>query len=117
VEICIDLVSIIREVEVKKLLMVLASIFFFGVTTLTLAQTNAKNPNAHAVHKHLRQQMKQIQTDLKAGRITEAQAKAKRDQLRAVHQQAVDLKRQNGGTDLTENQKAQLNNSMDKAAN
>jgi hypothetical protein len=103
----------------KKVTMVL--ILFIGSMNFALAQTNVsaniKNPNAHAFHKHLRQQMKQIQADLKAGKITEAQAKAKRDQLRAVHQQAVDLKRQNGGTDLTENQKTQLNNSMDKAVN
>jgi hypothetical protein len=86
-------------------------------SALTNVSTNTKNPNAHAVHKHLRQQMKQIQVDLKTGKITEAQAKAKRDQLRTVHQQAVDLKRQNGGNDLTENQKTQLNSSMDKTAN
>jgi hypothetical protein len=102
---------------VKKLQVIAVSILFMGTMNLALAQTNTKNPNAHVVHKHLRQQMKQIQADLKTGKITEAQAKAKRDQLRTVHQQAVDLKHQNGGNDLTENQKTRLNSSMDKAVN
>ena len=105
----------------KNLLVFSILIYFMVGARIGSAQTNTptntKNPNAHAVHKHLRQQMKQIQADLKAGRITEAQAKAKREQLRAVHQQAVDLKRQNGGTDLTENQKRDLNSSMDKTVN
>ena len=102
----------------KKLMIGLVLTIFVGVTGLALSQSttppNTKNPNAHALHKKLRQQMKQIQADLKSGKITEAQAKTQRENLMAVHQQEMMLKKQNGSHELTDSQAKQLNSSLDK---
>jgi Flp pilus assembly protein TadB len=68
----------------------------------------AKNPNSHEVQKQLRQRIKQTQMDLKAGKITKAQAKTRRDNLNSVHRQASKFRRQNAGKDLTDAQRDQL---------
>lgn len=110
----------------KKLILSLMAILFLGVTGLATAQTgpaktpravthsNAKNPNAHALHKRVKQQMRQIQVDLKAGKITQAQAKAKRDNLMALHKQIREMRNLNGGRDLSDDQAKQFNASLDK---
>lgn len=87
-------------------------VLFVGAAGLGLAQTNTKNTNAHEVHKKLRDQIRQIQKDLKAGKITEAEAKTRRENLRSVHQQEVQFRHQNGGKDLTAAQSNQLKASL-----
>ena len=101
----------------KRLLGLVILILFAGATGLGLAQTNTKNPNAHEVHKKLRDQIRQIQKDLKAGKITEAEAKSRRENLRSVHQQEVQFRHQNGGKDLTAAQSNQLKASLGSSSN
>src|SRR5579872_3504782 len=100
----------------KHLFSVAVLILFVGATSLSQAQsstqTNTKNPNAHEVHKNLRKQMRQIQQDLKSGKITESEAKTRRENLRSVHQQEKQFRQQNGGKDLTTSQSNQLKASL-----
>jgi hypothetical protein len=102
----------------KKLLMRLVLILFLGATNLVLAQStspsNTKNPKAHALHKRLRQKMRQVQADLKSGKITQTQANSKRENLMAVHQEEMQLKKQNGSHELTDDQAQHLNSELDK---
>ena len=107
-----------REDSMRKLMIGMAMIFLIGATGLAFAQANAahnaKNPNAHALHKRFRLQERQIAKDLKSGKITQAQANAKRDNLRAVHEKEVKFKHQNGSHELTDDQAKKLNAEMDK---
>ena len=101
-----------KENKMKNLISFLALILFVVMTSLASAQTNTKNPNAHEVHKNLRKQMRQIQQDLKSGKITESEAKARREKIRSVHQQDKQFRHQNGGKDLTAAQSNQLKSSL-----
>jgi hypothetical protein len=102
----------------KRFLILAVSILFLGITNLVLAQSNTspntKNPNAHEVHKKLRDQIRQIQQDLKSGKITESEAKTRRENLRSVHEEEKQFRHQNGGKDLTASQANQLKASLDK---
>ncbi len=60
----------------------------------------------------LRQQNIQIQKEVKAGKLTKAQAKTLKAQVDAIHkQESVDLKANNSKT-LTDTQVAQLNDQL-----
>lgn len=77
----------------------------------------ALNSNLHSVNIRLRQQMRQIQRDLKAGKITKDQAKAAWEKLRSVRRQELEYFRQNGQKEITADQKGQLSSVLDRNGN
>jgi hypothetical protein len=67
-----------------------------------------RNPNLKGVDKHLAQHMQKVHADLKAGRITKAQANAERDKVKAAHKQGLGFYKANGKKDLTDSQAMQV---------
>ncbi len=70
--------------------------------------------NMHGVNLQLRAQMRQIQKNLKAGKITKAQAQAARENLRNVRKQELEFLRQGNQKDITTDQKSQLQGLLDQ---
>ncbi len=68
----------------------------------------------HGVNLQLRAQMRQIQKNLKAGKITKAQAQAARENLRNVRKQELEFLRQGNQKDITTDQKSQLQGLLDQ---
>ena len=66
------------------------------------------------VDQMIRQQKKQIKTDWKSGKLTQDQARAQMENLKAIRKQELGYLRQNGHKDLTNDQKAQLTLKMNK---
>lgn len=64
--------------------------------------------NMHAFQMEVRLQMRQIQKDLKTGKITTSQSKAAMLNLRDVRLQELDFFKQNGNREITPEQKTQL---------
>ncbi len=62
-----------------------------------------------SVNAQVRAQMRQIQKDLKTGKITKEQAKAAWENLKAIRQQEKEFFHQNGQKEITADQKNQLN--------
>jgi len=75
----------------------------------------APNTNMHGLNMKLRQQMRQVRIDLKAGKLTKEQAKAAFEKLKAVRMQENQYFRQNGQKDITADQKSQLEQMLDQA--
>jgi len=112
----------------KRLLMFAASIYFAGTgwvwaqsNPLTSGkpahgvqtQGNTANPsgtssNMHGFQMEVRLQMRQIQKDLKTGKITSSQSKAAMLNLKNVRLQELDYFKQNGNREISSAQKAQL---------
>lgn len=78
----------------------------------TVVTSGAKNP-IHYLSTRARQQMIQIQKDVKAGKLTAAQAKALQGQIQTVRQQEMADLKQNGNHQLTDTQFAQLTGQFD----
>lgn len=74
----------------------------------------AQNSNLHSLNLRLRRQMRQIQKDLRAGKITKIQAKAAWEKLKTVRRQELDYFRRNGQKEITADQKNQLNTTLDE---
>jgi hypothetical protein len=74
----------------------------------------AQSANLHSVDQMIRQQKKQIKTDWKSGKLTQDQARAQMENLKAIRKQELGYLRQNGHKDLTNDQKAQLTLKMNK---
>ncbi len=70
----------------------------------------------HAVNLVIRQQMRQIPKDLKAGKITKAQAQADWENLRNIRKQELEYFKQNGQKEITANQKSQITASLNQNA-
>ncbi len=70
------------------------------------------NSNIHSVNIVLRQQMRQIPKDLKAGKITKAQAQAAWENLKNVRRQELEFFKQNGQKEITPEQKTQLEQTL-----
>jgi hypothetical protein len=68
----------------------------------------------HNLHVRLRQELSQIQKDLKSGKLTSAQAASLRQSARAVRVQELQMRKQNGSYQLTSEQISQLNSQLDK---
>ena len=113
-----------------------ASILLAGVAGLAMAQTKAPAVPApkniagvsaqaspmHQLNERLRADMMQIQKDLKAGKLTAAQAKSLRDQVKAIRKQELADFKANGngstgspqGRQLTADQISALNQELDQ---
>jgi hypothetical protein len=76
----------------------------------------AQDPNAHSFNILLRLQMRRIPKDLKAGKITKAQAQAAWENLRAMRKQELEFFKQNGQKEITADQKNQLTETLQKNA-
>jgi hypothetical protein len=74
----------------------------------------ASNSNVHSVNVRLRQQMRQVRKDLKAGKITKDQAKAAWEKFKGIRVQELQFFKQNGQKEITADQKNQLNAILDK---
>lgn len=74
------------------------------------------NPVSKNVNARMMEQIQQIKKDLHAGKITEAQAKALRDQVKAIRKQALDDMKANGKKLLTPAQESELNAALDANA-
>jgi hypothetical protein len=115
--------------EVMKRLWIASALIILGAgTVLVWASNNSsgagggtsasggvapmRKPNSHEVFMNIRKQQRQIHRDLKAGKITEAQAKDQWEKLKIVRQKQQDYLKQNGSGDLNESQKAELKNSL-----
>jgi hypothetical protein len=66
------------------------------------------------VNVRLRQQMRQVRKDLKAGKITKDQAKAAWEKFKGIRVQELQFFKQNGQKEITADQKNQLNAILDK---
>lgn len=66
------------------------------------------NSNMHAVNLILRQQMRQIPKDLKAGKITKVQAQTAFQNLKNLRKQELEFFKQNGTKEITVDQKSQM---------
>ena len=73
----------------------------------------AQNSNLHSVNLRLHRQMRQIQKDLRTGKITKAQAKAAWEKLKTVRRQELEYFHKNGQKEITADQKNQLNTTLD----
>jgi len=80
-----------------------------------ISHAPAPNTNMHGVNVKLRQQMRQVRMDFKAGKLTKEQAKAAFEKLKAVRMQENQYFRQNGQKDITADQKSQLEQMLDQA--
>jgi|ERR1039458_1693210 hypothetical protein len=82
------------------------------ITPFIVSPNNGKipatSPNMHSVNLQVRAQMKQIQDDLKSGKMTKDQAKGAFVKLRTVRQQELKFIRRNGQKEITPDQKIQL---------
>ncbi len=85
--------------------------FGAGMPTPTVPKVLPKTP-MNRLTIRLRQQNIQIQREVKAGKLTKAQAKTLKSQVDAIRkQESADLK-QNGTKTLTDTQVAQLNDQL-----
>ena len=73
-----------------------------------LVNSSAKNSNMHALNNEIRLQIRQIHQDLKAGKLTPEQAKARLEKLKDIKKQELEFFRQNGQKEITASQKSQL---------
>ena len=102
----------------KKITVVLMVLLFLGIGGFAGAAPpgsgHPKNPNAHELYKRIRREMRQIQLDLKSGKISQAQAEARRKKVQDAHDKASRYRRSNGDGDLSQRQKDELNGSLDR---
>ena len=71
-----------------------------------------KNSNMHAVNLKIRAQMRQIQKDLKSGKINREEAKAQWAKLKSVRKQELEYFKQNGQKEISLDQKQRLDQSL-----
>src|SRR5258708_38904529 len=121
--------SVIAEKTMKNL--TIGAIFFICVVGSAFSQndiaahgSSAKKPiktfngsNLHAINALLGKQIRQIQKDRRRGKITSEQAKDLMEKLKSIRQQELILFKQNGRKEITEVQKNQLEEILDKNAN
>jgi len=103
----------------KKLISLVFSMFLIGITGLALAQDTAAapkpaHPRIHEVHQRMKMQEVRIEKGVQSGKLTSEQAQAMRAQLKAVQGQMEADYQANGKRELTEDQKAQLNQMLDQ---
>jgi len=102
------------------------SIYFASMSVLAMAATpvatrakmvsGTSGPGSaiHAFNERLRADMMQINKDLKAGKLTKAQAESARAQVKSIRkQELVDFKT-NGKPQLTADQASALNSQLDQ---
>lgn len=69
-------------------------------------------PNFYTINLRFNQMMKKMKTDLLAGTITQAQATAIHNQIKAARLQEINYFKQNGNSDLTSDQTSQVTQLM-----
>jgi len=79
------------------------------------AQVTPRYPNLHSFSVQLWKQMKQVRKDLKAGKLTQEQAQAVFEKLKAVRVQENRYFGENGQKDITADQKGQLEQMLGQA--
>jgi hypothetical protein len=101
----------------KKLALAVVSVVLVGVGSLNAATptpTKGGTPAVQNVNERMKEQMRQTQKDLKAGKLTAAQAAAVKKQILAIRQEELSDMKANGEKQLTDSQKAQLNSELDE---
>ena len=83
-----------------------------GATAPKVDTSGAKNP-LHYISQRARQQMIQIQKDVKSGSLTAAQAKALQGQIETVRKSEMADLKQNGTHQLTSSQFTDLSGELD----
>jgi 1,6-anhydro-N-acetylmuramate kinase len=103
----------------KKIVIAVVSVGLIGIGILNAASTPTP-VNAVAtvtavknVNERMKEQMRQTQKDLKAGKLTTAQATAVKKQILAIRQEELNDMKSNGQKQLTDSQKAELNSELD----
>jgi len=95
-------------------------VLFIFSTGLALAATPVPTPAQNTASKNINVRMmdliQKIKQDQHSGKITKDQAKAYRDQVKAVRKQQLDDMKANGRKQLTDAQTAQINQSLDTIA-
>jgi hypothetical protein len=109
----------IWEVVMKKSAFVVASMVLVGAVSLNAASTptpvkGSATPSAiQNVNERMKEQMRQVQKDLKAGKLSKTQASAVKAKILAIRQEELSDMKSNGQKQLTASQKAQLNSELD----
>lgn len=105
----------------KKLFACILALLFVSTAGSLVAQDTATapkpaHPRIHEVHARMKEQMKRIDAGVKSGKLTPDQAKALKDQIKAVQAQMEADYQANGKRELTDDQKAQLNQMLDQSS-
>ena len=95
----------------KNVILILTLMMLQGVAFGAGTSAPTKTP-MEKLQIRLRQQNIQIQRDLKAGKLTQDQAKSLKAQVEAVRKQEIADLKQNGTKTLTDAQMAQLNEQL-----
>src|SRR5258708_10201018 len=97
-----------------KKLAVIVSMLLFGSLTLAQAATPVPTPNPALknVNGRMMQDIQFIKKDQHSGKITLAQAKADRDQVKTIRKQELDDMKVNGTKTLTAAQEASINQAL-----
>jgi len=109
----------------KRLAVMAALILFLGGGSLDPAGARVgggrrvgsagdHRPKAKLVSTRVNDQRLRIENDLKAGKLTQAQAKVALAALRSINSRLTGYMRQSEGADLTDEQADQLNKSLDE---
>lgn len=101
----------------KQYLKVVISLLAIGFAAFAYAQSTPTTtpsvslfPNFHSINAQLKLDMDKMKSDYISGKLTQAQLKTIKDQIKAVRIQELKFRKQNGtGVDLTSNQINQLN--------
>ncbi len=99
-----------------------ASILLVGATGLAFAASSTPTPGSstassggatsHNINFRFRQDMMQIQKDLHAGKLTQAQATSYQTQIKAIRKQELADYKTNGNKQLTPSQTSSLEQSL-----
>lgn len=89
------------------LFMVAANMVLAAQATPVVSKANI-NSNLHQIGVKFREDMIQIQKDVKSGKLTQAQASEYRDQLKTIRKQELADVKANGNKNLTSDQESQL---------
>lgn len=104
----------------KKILAVTVLAVFSGVASLTWAANTSPTPTSprantplHQIGMKFREDMIQIQKDVKSGKLTQAQATEYRNQLKTIRKQELADMKANGNKTLTADQESGLVSQME----
>jgi spore maturation protein SpmA len=101
----------------KEIILAMVVMFSAGALNLNAASTptpiKAVATEVQNVNERMKEQMRQTQKDLKAGKLTAAQATAVKKRILAIRQEELNDMKSNGEKQLTDSQKAELNSELD----
>ena len=104
----------------KRYLPLVSSLILVGVVNLNAASTPtpvkgvATVTAVQNVNERMKEQLREVQKDLKAGKLTATQAGAVKKQILAIRQEELSDMKSNGQKQLTASQKSELNSELDK---